>query len=150
MKMQKYIRVILSFILVLSNLSVAFSMHLCQGNIEEIKFSQHQKKDCKQHEKPSCCAKEETNNRCDTHHTKHKENDDCCKDLAYLDDLQDQQTVEIFRFSPILFEVKTIDFIIDPFVDELVSLQLNFLDSYIESNAPPIYILNNQLVLYEA
>ena len=148
--MQKYIRIILSFILILSNLSVAFSMHLCQGEIEEIKFSHQDKKVCKINEKPTCCAKNEQN-KCDTSHAQHKEKDDCCKDLAYLDDLQDQHSAEVFRISPIVFDVYKIDLAIDTTFIEVKSVKKrSILDSYIESNAPPIYILNSQLVLYEA
>ena len=145
MKMQRYIRVILSFILILSNLSVAFSMHFCGGQVEEIKLSKLENEVCKMEMKASCCA--DAKPKAD-HEDESK--DDCCHDQAYAEDLQNQHTSEIFRISPIIFQdfkpIQLFQFcVITP-----ILAQKQFLDFYVESNAPPIYITYNQLVFYEA
>lgn len=149
MKMQQYIRIVLSFILILSNLNVAFSMHLCQGQIEEVKLAQIDKKVCKLDEKPSCCAVKAETDQCEDSNEKNAK-DDCCEEKAYAEDLQDLLKVDVLKLSPIFFEVNLIDFNFDYNIDKNTSNRLSILDSYIESNAPPIYILFHKLMLYEA
>ncbi|MBQ0148335.1 MAG: hypothetical protein KBS93_07825 [Flavobacteriaceae bacterium] len=149
MKMQKYIRILLSLVLIISNLSVAFSMHFCQGQVEKVQLNHLDNKVCKMQQLASCCETKQTANHCKTS----KENnldEDCCKDLAYAEDFQDQIAIKVFKISPI-------DFFVAPTILKVVfPLDLNKtgcitpLDFYIESNAPPIYILHKQLVLYEA
>lgn len=148
MKMQRYIRIILSFILILSNLSVAFSMHFCGGQVEEIKLSKLENEVCKMEMKASCCADTKPKDHCTDH--KDESKDDCCHDKAYAEDLQHQQTANIFKISPLIFqEFKPIQLFefntISP-----VAAQKQFLDFYVASNAPPIYIIYRQLVFYEA
>ena len=149
--MQKYIRVILSLILIVSNLSVAFSMHFCGGKIEQIKLNHFDNKVCKMQMPVSCCSEKQEAKHCEIPTQKEDEKeDDCCKDLAYADELQEQQIVNILKVSPIIFEqFPTIQFFEFPEVDsKIVSKQT--LDFYVESNAPPIYKLNQQFIFYEA
>lgn len=147
MKMQKYIHIILSLILIVSNLSVAFSMHLCQGTVEKIKLNHLDNESCKMQKADACCSSVNDDN-CNT---KDKNDDDnCCIDLAYADDIQTQQIVKIFTFSAIAFEkfpkVQLIEF-----PKEIPKrVQKKSLDDYIASNAPPIYLLHRKLVFYQS
>ena len=151
MKMQKYIRVILSLILIVSNLSVAFSMHFCGGKIEQIKLNHLDNKVCKMQMPTSCCSDKEEANHCEVPSDKEKDKtDDCCTDLAYTDEIQQQQVVKILKVSPIIFEEfpLILSFEFPEVKNHSTSKQT--LDFYVESNAPPIYILHQQLVVYEA
>ena len=151
MKMQKYIRVFLSLILIISNLSVAFSMHFCGGQIEQIKINHLDNKVCKMQMPTSCCADKEEANHCEIPSDKEKEKtDDCCTDLAYTEDIQQQQIVKILKVYPIVFEQYPL-VLSSNFPDLKLQIKSkNVLDFYVESNAPPIYILHHQLVVYEA
>ena len=147
MKMQTYIRVVLSLLLIVSNLGVAFSMHFCQGQIEMVKLNHLDNKVCKMQKPTSCCAEKEEIKHCEI--PQEEKQDDCCKDLAYADDLQHQNSVDILKITPVDFAVLAVILKIDlPFVNQTKAIYA-LLDSYVESNAPPIYILHQQLVLYE-
>lgn len=151
MKMQKYIRVILSLILILSNLSVAFSMHFCGGQIEQIKLNHLDNKVCKMQVPTSCCSDKQEVNHCETPNQKESNNkdEDCCKDLAIADELQQQQIVKVLKILPIIFEeFSTIQYFEFPDVDSKITSKQT-LDFYVESNAPPIYKLNQQFIFYE-
>ena len=148
MKMQRYIRIILSFILILSNLSVAFSMHFCDGRVEDIKLSKLENQVCKMEMKASCCADAKSKKHCADHEDESK--DDCCYDQAYAEELQDQHTTEILKISPIIFQDFELIQLFQFCVITPILAQKQFLDFYVESNAPPIYITYRQLVFYEA
>lgn len=151
MNSQKYIRIILSFILILSNLSVAFSMHFCQGMIEEVKLNHIDNNACKIEIQTACCPpKAEENSHCEFPEENSKDQDDCCSDVAYSDDIQKQQTVKVLKITPVIFVVTSLETKLDEFLEIRNSFVQTYLDSYVESNAPPIYILHRQLVLYEA
>ncbi|MBS7334303.1 HYC_CC_PP family protein [Faecalibacter bovis] len=149
MKMQNYIRFVLSLLLIVSNLSVAFSMHFCQGQVENVKLNHFDNKICKMQMPTSCCAEKKETKHCEIPEEKPEKDDDCCKDIAYADDLQDQQTVDVLKVNPIVFQefpvVKEIEFSVK---DSVITFQ-KYLDFYVESNAPPIYILHKKLVFYE-
>lgn len=149
MKMQKYIRIILALVLIISNLSVAFSMHLCQGSVEEIKLNYFGKEIHHTEQKSSCCADKKVVKHCKNSEEEVMK-DDCCQDLSISDEIQTQQYVPVFKLSSITFSeipvVRTFEF---PDVIDSIS-SFKFLDSYTESNAPPIYILHSQLIVYEA
>ena len=149
MKMQTYIRIVLALVLVISNLGVAFSMHFCQGQIERVKLNHLDNQVCKMKQPTACCAVKEQANHCEQPQEQ-EEDDDCCKDLAYADDLQDQMSVDILKISPIDYAILHTLFKIEIPEFHLVKGIISPLDFYVQSNAPPIYILHQQLVLYEA
>ena len=127
-------------------------MHLCQGVVEEVKLNHSRHKICKQDEKPSCCATKPVQKHCEDSENISLENQDkdCCNEQALADDIQDQQTVKVFEISPIIFNVQQISLDFTSLLIDYSSHKLSNLDFYVASNAPPIYILNRQLVLYEA
>lgn len=150
MKMQNYIRVVLSLLLVVSNLSVAFSMHFCQGQVENVKLNHFDNKVCKMQMPTSCCAEKEETKHCEIPVEKKDNKDDCCKDLAYADELQDQQTVDVLKVSPIVFQEFPVIQMFEFLTENSTTTFQKYLDFYVESNAPPIYILHKKLVFYEA
>ena len=139
----------LSLVLVVSNLGVAFSMHFCQGQVEMVKLNHLDNKVCKMKQQTSCCAVKKEANHCELPQ-KEEQDDDCCKDLAYAEDLQDQIGVDIFKISPIDFAILQTLFKVEILEFYQVKSVTSPLDFYVQSNAPPIYILHKQLVLYEA
>ena len=150
MKMQQYIKYVLSVVLIFSNLSYAFSMHFCQDQMEEIRLNHLDNNSCETKTKSSCCPPKSERNHCEIPEGENKKKDNCCKDISYSDKVVDKQTVKIQKIVPISFIAAEVLQIQLPLVNEVVSNQLNFLDFYVASNAPPNYILNSQLTFYEA
>lgn len=149
MKMQGYIRFVLSLILIISNLSVAFSMHFCQGQVEMVKLNHLDNKVCKMQMPTSCCAEKEETKHCEIPEEKSEQKEDCCIDLAYADDIQDQQTVDVLKVIPITFQEFPIIKMFEFYTKNSTISSQKYLDFYVESNAPPLFILNKQQVFYE-
>lgn len=147
MKMHAYIRFVLSLLLIISNLSVAFSMHLCEGKIERVKLNHLDNQTCKMQKPVSCCAVKEEVKHCAT--PVEEKDEDCCKDIAYQDDFQDQQSVEIVKISPVSFLEFSQPNLNEFLFDQHVSTAHNF-EFYVVCNAPPIYLVHQQLIFYEA
>lgn len=150
MKMQHYIKYVLAIILIFSNLNYAFSMHFCQGEVEQIKLNHFDKNSCKMKEEMACCSpKEKQTNHCETSNEFTSQHKDCCKDVSYSDKFVEKQTVKIQKIVPISFIAVEVLQLQLPVINDEVNNQLNFLDFYVASNAPPNYILNSQLTFYE-
>ena len=149
MKMQQYIRYALSLILIFSNLSVAFSMHFCQGAMEEIKMNHLDNKSCEIETATSCCPPKSEKNHCEIADGESKQQDDCCKDVSYSDKIAEKQVVKVLKLVPIDFLAVEVLQLKTPILDFKVEETLFLLDSYVESNAPPNYIFNSQLTFYE-
>ncbi len=149
MKMQQYIKYVLSVVLIFSNLSYAFSMHFCQDQMEEIRLNHLDNNSCETKTKSSCCPPKSERNHCEIPEGENKKKDNCCKDISYSDKVVKKQTVKIQELVPIEFLASEILQIQLPNSDEDIKKSINFLDFYVESNAPPNYILYSQLVFYE-
>lgn len=145
--MQYYIKYVLSLVLILSNLSYAFSMHFCQGEIEMIEINHLDNKTCKINTSTSCCPPKEDPLHCEI--PSNKEKDNCCKDISYSDKFVEKQTVKIQKIVPINFIAAEVFQIQLPVINDEINNQSNFLEFYVASNAPPNYILNSQLTFYE-
>ena len=150
MKMQQYIKYVLSVVLIFSNLSYAFSMHFCQGVVEQVTMNHLDNNSCEMEASTSCCPPKTEKKHCELPENNKSKKDDCCKDISYSDKLVEKQTVKIQKLVPISFIAAEVLQIQSPLVNEVVSNQSNFLDFYVASNAPPNYILNSQLTFYEA
>ena len=150
MKMQQYIKYVLSVVLIFSNLSYAFSMHFCQGVMEQVKLNHLDNNSREMEISTSCCPSKTEKKHCELPENNNSKKDDCCKDISYSDKVVDKQTVKIQKLVPINFIAAEVLQIQLPLVNEVVSNQSNFLDFYVASNAPPNYILNSQLTFYEA
>ena len=145
--MHNYIRFVLSLILIISNLSVAFSMHLCEGRIERVKLNHLDNETCKMQKPVSCCAVKAEAKHCEL--PEEKEDKDCCKDVAYQEDLQDQQAAEITKISPITF-LEVVQFILNEIAVENEEFTTHDFNFHVAANAPPIYLVHQQLLFYEA
>ena len=149
MKMQQYIKYVLSVVLIFSNLSYAFSMHFCQGVVEQVKLNHLDNNSCEIEVSTSCCPPKEDPTHCEIPEGENQKKDDCCKDVSYSDKIVDKQVVKIQKLIPInLFATEVLQIQI-PLVNDEVNNHSKFLDFYVASNAPPNYILNSQLTFYE-
>ena len=149
MKMNNYIKYVLSLVLIFSNLSYAFSMHYCQGKVEEIRINHFTNSSCKHHQVKSCCEVKTEQKHCKKSKKETKNKDNCCKDISYSDKVVEKQTVKIQSISPIQFIAAEVLHIQIPVVENEGKSQSNLLDFYVSSNAPPNYILYSQLTFYE-
>ena len=150
MKMQQYIKYVLSVVLIFSNLSYAFSMHFCQGEMEQVSINHLDNNSCEMEKTTSCCPPKEDPNHCEIPQEENNKKDDCCKDISYSDKVVDKQTVKIQKLVPASFITSEILQIQPPIIQKEVKNEVNFLYFYVASNAPPNYILNSQLTFYEA
>jgi len=150
MKMNQYIKYILSLVLIFSNLSVAFSMHFCQGEVKEIKLNQldNQKQNVTNVKK--CCSSKKKEKHCELPKKETKTHkDDCCKDISSLDNTKDQHTVKILKLIPVEFLATSVLQVPITVEDTEVNRISKFLIFFVDSNAPPNYIINSQLTFYE-
>ncbi|MEG1200298.1 MAG: hypothetical protein RSD53_12950 [Algoriella sp.] len=150
MKMQQYIKYILSLVLIFSNLSYAFSMHFCQGEMEQVSINHLDNNSCEMEKTMPCCPPKAESNHCEIPQGENNKKDDCCKDISYSDKVVDKQTVKIQKLVPASFITSEILQIQAPIIQKEVKNEVNFLYFYVASNAPPNYILNSQLTFYEA
>ena len=124
-------------------------MHLCQGIVEQVKLNHLDSNSFKKEEKTSCCLPKTESNHCKIPIEESKKKDDCCKDISYSDKFVEKQTVKIQKIVPITFIESEVLPIQIPVINDEVNNQSNLLYFYVESNAPPNYILYSQLTFYE-
>lgn len=150
MKMQQYIKYVLSLVLIFSNLSYAFSMHFCQDEVEHVKLNHLDNVLNKKEMQMSCCSpKQKKTNHCEIPEDTKKQKDDCCKDVSYSDKFVEKQTVKIQKLTPIYFIANEVLQIQNILINDEVNDHSSYLVFYVASNAPPNYILNSQLTFYE-
>lgn len=104
---------------------------------------------CEMEVSTSCCPPKTEKKHCELPENNKSKKDDCCKDISYSDKFVEKQTVKIQKIVPIDFIASEALQIQIPAVNKEENNQLNFLDFYVASNAPPNYILNSQLTFYE-
>lgn len=150
MKMQQYIKFVLSMVLIFSNLNLAFSMHYCQDEIKEIKLNHLDNNSCELEKIKSCCTTVKQNNHCEFPKGEFKKENDCCKDISYSDKNYHKQVVSIQKIVPVhntlVTEILQIEI---PIVNSILINKKHFLAFFVDSNAPPNYIKNSQLTFYE-
>ena len=149
MKMQQYIKFVLSIVLIFSNLNLAFSMHYCQDEIKTIKLNHLGNTSCKIDKVKSCCSTLKQKNHCESPKRESKQKDDCCKDISYSDKNNHKQVVSIQKLVPIYTLITEVLQIEIPIVNSTVISKKHFLEFFVDSNAPPNYIKNSQLTFYE-
>lgn len=134
---KRFIPLFLALLVFFSNTGMVLSMHFCKGEVEKISVHHLENSHCEKESSPKkCCADGD-------------EMDDCCSDKAVQEQLVDKQ-------SPDILKIQFVDFTgIKPiqnhdeffFFQNLTALHL-FNNHFIESNAPPIYLQHQQLILY--
>lgn len=137
MKCKKCLLFLLSFLIVLSSLGVAFNVHFCKGTIASIAPEFSQTKTCEMSEitdKKSCCKKKNTSKK-------------CCSDKK----VSFKSKAEKISFKPSFifdayFVSKEVNII---FESSSIFIQNSKKEYYsFESNAPPLYKLYCKLTFY--
>lgn len=141
MKIKAHIAFLLSFLILVSNVGMAFNVHYCEGKISGVSFNYKTEEPCIE-EKPcvvekSCCAKQ------DTH-------DECCKNdkVDIKKTASDNVLVKNFQLDLASF-IPAQEYNFSQFVvlKEFVQKSENP-SFYCDTNAPPLYKLYSQYIFY--
>lgn len=134
MKLKKHISILLAFMFFMANSGYSFTVHYCNDTIASISLKSAFEETCVENI-ASCCALE-------------KNHDKCCSDkVIKVEKKTDNFVAKHFKIGlkSIVFQ-EIISF-------EFLKMQVFYTKKetaafYCDSNAPPIYKLNCQLVLY--
>lgn len=135
MKFKKHISIFLAVLLLVSNLGLAFNVHYCGGKVSSV--SLNSTLPSFQSEK-GCCEKKVTTKK-----------DSCCKDKKIvIQKKTDNGIVKSFSFQ---FDYVCLVPEFQPVVFEEVSNFKNnqSLTYYCDANAPPLFKLYSQYLLYD-
>lgn len=131
MNIKKCTSLFLAFLLLVSNVGMAFNVHYCAGEIASVSLeSQHQIKE------KGCCEKIVS------------KKDSCCKDkIFHFEKKSDNAIVKVF-----FFELNA-PFLIQEWQPVVLSLTANFKITpvatyYCDANAPPLFKLYSQYIFY--
>ena len=138
--MTRHINILLSVLLLVSNIGLALNVHYCDGNIASVSFNYKTVEPCAETEsikEKSCCAKENNHQ-------------DCCENskIDIKKSGSDNIIVKNFQLDLSSFTVvelwKTTNII--------ASKEIAFINKkavfYCDINAPPFYKLYSQLIFY--
>ena len=139
MKLNRYISILLTGLLLMSNLGLALNVHYCHGKVSSVTFAYKADEPCNDHheqQKKSCCAAAgESHKKC------------CENDLVKLQDNSDNIIVKSLQLDLSTFYV----------AEQWHSSQLYYSlpvakqespSFYCEANAPPLFKLYCQYILY--
>jgi hypothetical protein len=135
MKFKKHISILLTILILVSNVGFAFNVHYCGGSISSVSLTSVVPEIQKE---KSCCVE------------KALKKESCCKDKKVV--FQKKTIDKIFKSFSFQFdsallvsEYQTIDFKSVPRFKNEVSLSY-----YCDANAPPLFKLYNQYLLYDS
>ncbi len=132
MNIKKCTSLFLAFLLLVSNVGLAFNVHYCGGEIASISVNRI----APQQIEKSCCKK-----------TDEKE-DSCCKDkVVNFQKKSDNTILKVFSFtSPFYFLIKQFQTIAFASIQESKTVQVN--SYFCEANSPPLFKLYHQYIFY--
>ncbi|WP_269685645.1 HYC_CC_PP family protein [Flavobacterium lacustre] len=131
MNIKKCTSLFLAFLLLVSNVGMAFNVHYCAGEIASVSLESQQ-----QIKEKGCCEKIVS------------KKDSCCKDKVFhFEKKSDNAIVKIF-----FFELNA-PFLIQEWQPVIFSLTANFKITpvatyYCDANAPPLFKLYSQYIFY--
>jgi len=121
-----------------SNTGVALSMHFCKGENEKITMNHLDNKHCEKEVKVKSCCDDDSDS----------DDEECCSDIALQNKFIDKQIVDILKiqFNNIIDFPTKFEYL--NFNNVGKNQRLEFTSHFVESNAPPIYLQNSQLIFY--
>lgn len=142
MKFRAHINMLLSFLILFSNIGLAFNVHYCHGKVSQVKLA-YRAEHCgpsaeKQKKQPvkACCAKAAAEKKCCKNHT------------VKLQDKTEKTIVKSLQLDLAAFYVAD-GYAPCGYTSNVVAvLKSDAPAFYTESNAPPLYKLYCQYVLY--
>ena len=133
MLIRKSTSLLVSFLVLFSNLGLAFNVHYCHNEVSSI-FVDYQFRETCVEQQISCC-------------TATKSHSDCCSNkIVKVEKKSDKTLVTSFQIQldcPVLIKSNTLSFLQ---TEMLLENKLSYF--YCDSNAPPFYKLYCQLVFY--
>lgn len=140
MKIKKHIVVLLSFLILVSSIGLAFNVHYCEGEISGVSFNYKSEEPCveKQVEVEKPCCVQENNHKA------------CCKNSKVKIDKTTFENVLVKTFQLDLATFTGIAFWnSSPYfsAEEVVEKSENP-SFYCDTNAPPLYQLYSQYIFY--
>lgn len=140
MKLRKHIVIVLSFLILVSNVGLAFNVHYCEGKVSGVSFNYKSDGSClekKVEQKKSCCAQKE-------------DHDSCCKSSKVKIEKTTSDNVLVKAFQLDLAAFTTVDtwYFSHYFHAEETVLRSESPSFYCDSNAPPLYKLYSQYLFY--
>ena len=140
MKIKKHIVILLSLLILVSNIGLAFNVHYCEGKISGVSFNYKIEEPCVEKkvevEKP-CCAEDNS----------HKA---CCKNSKVKIDKTTSENVLVKTFQLDLVTLTGNDYW-EPatlFAFEEIITKSENPSFYCDTNAPPLYQLYSQYIFY--
>lgn len=136
MQFRKTFSVLLAFFLLVTSSGWSFNIHYCGGEIASVTAFEKEESNCCGHhsEIDVCCS------------TEQDEHDECCSDDLLQVELED--TVLNFLNPDFYFYATLPAYGLSFLSIEVDNSYPRHLYYYCESNAPPLYLLYSQLVLY--
>ncbi len=140
MKISKHIAILLSFLLLVSNIGLAVNVHYCAGNIASVSFDYKVAEPCVEitnTPEKTCCAEQ------DSH-------DDCCKNskVEIKKSISDNIIVKNIQLNLSSFSVAEIYNFSFFNVGKQAIVDKKEIFFYCDNNAPPFYKLYSQLIFY--
>lgn len=140
MSLRKHIVFVLSFLILVSNVGLAFNVHYCEGRLSGVSFSYRTDEPCAEKEaevKKSCCAVENS----------HKA---CCKNskVKIEKTTSENVLVKTFQMDTATFTGISLWQPVSLFSAEETVRKSENPSFYCESNAPPLYQLYSQYIFY--
>ena len=132
MNLKRCTSIILAFLLLVSNVGMAFNVHYCGDEIASISVNRI----APQQIEKGCCEKTVT------------KKDSCCKDkVVNFQKKSDNTILKVFSFSaPYYFVIKQVQTISFFSIENLKSIEVT--SYYCDANAPPFFKLYHQYIFY--
>ena len=131
MQLRKYISLLLVIFILFSNLGVAFNVHYCHDKIASVSLKYHAKEST-----DGCCKTIKISKKC------------CSEKVVKLEKKSENVLVKSFQLNLQNFIGNEIFTSIFPIEYQAIKNDNSAIFYYCNSNAPPIYKLNCQLVFY--
>lgn len=134
MKFKKHISIILTFLILISNVGFAFNVHYCGGKISSVSVGSEAST---VQDKKDCCSKSKVKKT------------SCCKDKKIV--FQKKTTEKIVKTFSFQLDTPFLLPVYQSFVFNAVPSFKNksSLSYYCDANAPPLYKLYSQYLLYD-
>ena len=141
MKLKRHIGILLSALILFSSIGLALNVHYCHGTVSAVSLSYRLKDACNDQapkkDKKGCCA------------AAGKSHKSCCKnDVVKLQDNGDRTLVKSLQLDLAAFYVANVYNPLQLFYSPAAKQKKENPSFYAQSNAPPLYKLYCQYVLY--
>ncbi len=133
--MKKITAILITTVILFSNLGLAFNVHFCHDKIASVSLSFEQDEPCDENPN-ACCSASDNHKKC------------CSETTIKTDKKSDDILVKSFQLDLQQFVANAQNWDFN-FSKEIISIKKNdLIENYSESNSPPLYKLYCQLVFY--